>query len=481
LVHGLAEVNHPQNDAPGRQSAAGLVVAAKAKTDRITYFRPLWSQRRFLLRTGLSGLILSLLVAVLFPVSYESETRLMPPHESNSALAVIAAMAIGRGDATTDQPLSGSASIAAGDAADGEASSGNAPGGGFSRMGSPVVGSQASGALILDALGGPTVEDELIRKFDLRRRYHVRYTDEARAILEKRTKITEDRKSGVISIRVSDHDPYRAQQMAAAYPEALNALLVRVSSSSARRERIFLEQRLKDIRTSLDAASQEFARFAGQSGTADVPAQFKVAFESEARLEAELGVAESELKALEQTYTDSNIRVRKLQASVASLRGQVESFVGREDDPASLPPDTAGGSPPLLKLGKLGPRWANLYRAFRTQDALYKTLTREYELAKIQEAREIPAVKVLDRAPLPERTSFPPRLILTVLGSFLSLGLAGVVAISAALPKHRESPESRLAREIWEHLRSESGRLRARLRQAAGGFSAGISAHGGQG
>src|SRR5262249_11925974 len=149
-----------------------------------------------------------------------------------------------------------------------------------------------------DALSGPTVEDELIQKFDLRHRYHMRYLEDARKLLAKRTKINEDKKSGVISITVSDHDPYCAQQMAMAYVQAVNTLIAQVATSSARRERIFLEQRLKELRGTLDAVSREYASFAGKTGALNAGLQIKAMGKSQAALAAQLATIESELEGL---------------------------------------------------------------------------------------------------------------------------------------------------------------------------------------
>jgi hypothetical protein len=163
------------------------------------------------------------------------------------------------------------------------------------------------------------------------------------------------------------------------------------------------------------------------------------------------------------------------------LRSEVESFTGNQDNPASPPSQIAGGFPSLREIARLNVHWANLYRAFRIQDALYKKLTEQYELAKIQEAREIPTIKVLDRARLPERKTFPPRRIMVVLGGFLSFVLAGAFVVSAGVWKRRESPEKRLAAEIWGQLSSQLAVGRARLRQVSRSFGGRIGAHGGQG
>ncbi|MBO0911396.1 MAG: hypothetical protein J2P13_06350 [Acidobacteria bacterium] len=394
-------------------------------------------------------------------------------------MAVLAALAIANPDTSGDQTSSGDASDKdkeEGDDSNGHQSlSDNGSDGNLSREPSfpgpdpSLLGVEVFGELIMDALDGPTVEDELIQKFDLRHRYHVRYWEDAREVLANHTTIKGDEKTGVVSVTVSDHDPYYAQQMAMAYAQSLNALLAQVSTSSARRERIFLEQRLKDIKTALDAVSQQYASFAGKTGAFDVRSQTQAMVEGEARLAAQLATVESELERLEQIYTDNNIRVARLRASVASLRAAVENVTGHQGDAAAPPSGIAGGLPSLRKLALDGVRSAELDRALRIQNVLYKRLTVEYELAKIQEAKEIPIVDVLDAPVLPERQSFPPRGIMTALGSFWSFVLAGVCVISAGR-KRREPAEERLSPEIWEQLNSELTRWSARLRRFLGSF-----------
>lgn len=417
---------------------------------RIVWFRLLWSGRRFLLRAGVSGLVLSLLVAFVLPVRYESQTRLMPPEQQGgSGLAMLAALATKGGGSDNSS----------------SSSSDNVFSGGLGRVATDVLGLKTSGALLVDILRGPTVQDSLVEKFDLRSRYHTRYWQSARKVLDNQTTIKEDRKSGVISVAVTERDPRMAQAMAKAYVEALNTLLAQVSTSSARRERMFLEQRIKTVKESLDTASQEFSTYASKTGALDVPSQTKAMVESEATLQGQLVAAESELQGLEQIYTDNNIRVRTLQARVAELRQQVENFSGNKDDPNSSQSQIAGDLPSLRKLPVVGVRWANLYREFKIQEAVYAMLTQEYELAKIQEAKETPTVNVLDAAMLPETKSYPPRALITILGTFLSFLFAGVFVISAAMWKETEFPEKQLAAEIWQQISSENTKSRALLRQ----------------
>jgi uncharacterized protein involved in exopolysaccharide biosynthesis len=418
---------------------------------RIVWLRLLWSERRFLLRAGVSGLVLSLLVALVLPVRYESQTRLMPPEQQGgSGLAMLAALA-SKGGGGSDNSSS--------------SSSDGAFSGGLGRMATDFLGLKTSGALLVDILRGPTVQDSLVQKFDLRKRYHARYWQSARKVLDNHTTIKEDRKSGVISVAVSDRDPRMAQAMSQAYVEALNTLLAQVSTSSARRERLFLEQRIQTVKASLDAASTEFSTYASKTGALDVPSQTKAMVESEATLQGQLVAAESELQGLEQIYTDNNIRVRTLRARIGELKQQVENFSGNKDDPDSPRSQITGDLPSLRKLPLVGVRWANLYREFKIQEAVYAMLTQEYEYAKIQEAKETPTVNVLDAALLPETKSFPPRGAITIVGCFLAFLFAALFVITAAMWNGSESPEKQLAAEIWRQITAENTKSRARLRQ----------------
>jgi capsule polysaccharide export protein KpsE/RkpR len=414
-----------------------------AETRRIAWMRLLWRERRFLQRATIFGLGLSLVIALLVPARYESKTRLMPPDQSSSGgLAMLAALA-GRG--------SGSGS---------GAGMATALGGSLGGVAGDLLGLKSSGALFVDMLSGPTIQDELIRKFDLRRVYHDKYWEQGRKDLDRRTDIKEDRKSGVITISVTDHDPHRAQAMAQAYVDALNGLVAQVSTSSARRERMFIEGRLTTVKQNLDSALQEFGDYASKHGTLDMPSQAKAMVESEATLQGQLIAAQSELEGLKQIYTDNNIRVRTLEARVAALKHQVENMSGNKADLSSDDSPIAGDFPSIRKLPLLGIRWANLYRESKIQETVYELLTQEYEIAKIQEAKEIPTVNVLDSPLFPERKSFPPRTLIVIMGTTLAFVLVSTAVIGAEAWRQNVSPEKQFVTDIWTQMVSGNSRSR---------------------
>ena len=151
-----------------------------------------------------------------------------------------------------------------------------------------------------------TVEDHIVDRFVLQRvywtrnRYSMRFKQDARGTLEKNTVVDEDRKSGVISITVTDRSPQRARDIAQAYVEELDGLLAQVSTSSARRERIFIEQRLVTVKRDLEYAEQQFSAFASKNGAPDIKEQAKAMVESASVLQGQVIAAQSELQGLEQ-------------------------------------------------------------------------------------------------------------------------------------------------------------------------------------
>lgn len=412
---------------------------AANQNDAVAWLRVLWEGRRFLARLTVWGMVLATILAFLIPKRYESTTRLMPPDsQSGSGMAMIAALA-GKG------------------------------GLGLSSMAGDLLGMKSSGALFIDILRGRTVEDRIIDRFDLRKVYYNRYWEDARKNLAQNTEISEDRKSGVITITVTDHDPNRAALMAQAYVDELDRLVAEVSTSSARRERIFIEQRLQAVRQDLDKASRQFSEYASQNTTIDITAQAKATVEAAARLEGELIAAQSELEGMEQIYAKTNVRVRSLQARVDELRNQLHKIGGDTPDHPSdkNASDKASGQefPSIRQLPLLGVKWADLYRETKVQEAVYELLTQQYELAKIEEAKEIPTVKILDAANVPERKSGPKRRIIVIFGVLLAFG-GGVVWLlgrSAWRQMDPGDPRKQLGHEMAVRFKHAGFRLLSRI------------------
>ncbi|GAC1617535.1 MAG: hypothetical protein NVS9B13_04360 [Candidatus Acidiferrum sp.] len=384
--------------------------------------RLLWVSRRSLGKVMATGLALGLAIAFLLPVRYQSSVQLMPPdNQQNLSMPLLAAIGQ-RGE------------------------------GGLGMLAGDALGIKSSGALFVGVLRSRTVEDRLVEKFSLKKVYGARLGEQARSVLQANTDISEDRKSGIIAISVQDGNAKRATLMAQAYVEELNHLVVELSTSAAHRERVFLEERLITIKENLDQASREFSQFASKNAAIDIKEQSRAMVESAAVLQGQWIAAESELRGLEAIYTANNVRVRALQARIAELREQIQKMNGTEKEESS---GEAGHSrldyPSLRTLPLLGVTYTDLYRRTRIEETVYETLTQQYELAKVEEAKETPSVKVLDSASIPERKIFPPRMVvvcLCVAMAFLT-GVAGVITRDMWGKAAADNPGKVFAMEVF--------------------------------
>jgi len=379
----------------------GLEVHDKPRRRMVTRLAILWQERILLFRCAMIGLVTSTIIAFLLPTRYTSTTQLMPPDQ------------VGQGLASTLAALT----------------KGGGSGGGsdLGSIGSELLGLRTSSDLFIGVLHSRTVLDDLINKFDLRKLYGVRRIESARKQLASRTDITGDRKSGIITIKVIDHDPQRAAAMAREYVEQLNRIVVALNTSAAHKERVFLETRLGQVLQDLESAEKDFSQFASQNTALDVKEQGKALIGAAAELEGQLIAAQTQLEGLRQIYTNNNVRVRSLEARIAEYRRQLQKLNGNSSTASdSSTDDSPSGQnqelyPSIRKLPILGVTWTDLYRRTKVQEVVFETLTKQFEIAKVEEARETPSVKVLDMADVPEQKSFPPRMLLIFLGVLVTL------------------------------------------------------------
>jgi len=404
--------------------------AVRRNGDIVSKLRYLWGRRSTLARFAIGGMVLSVVVAFLIPKRYDVVTRLMPPDQQGGGGMALLSMLSGK------------------------------TGPNVSALAGDLLGVKSAGSLFVGVLRSATVADRLIDRFELRKAYGAKYQDDVRKALAAHSDITEDKRSGVISIEVRDRDSNRAAAIAAAYVEELDRLMAQLNTGAAHRERVFLEDRLQKVSSQLEKNEKEFGEFASKNSTIDVREQGKAMMDAAAAVAGQLIAAQSELEGLRQIYSDNNVRVRSINARIQALEKRMTELnrgteTGKNGNLAKG--DFEQLFPSIRKLPLLGITYADLYRQTKVQEVVFEVLTQQYELAKVQEAKETPVVRVLDPAKVPDHKAFPSRLLIILMGICASL-VAGV-CWTAGSERWREIEDSDdrkvFVAEVWRDLQSD--------------------------
>ena len=366
-----------------------------------------------------TGILLSLLYALSLPSIYTSTTTLMPP-DSTSSNSNLMSLLSSAGPATA--------------------------------VGSAALGIKTPGAVFVGILGSRTVQENLVRRFDLVRHYKKSLIEDACKRLTADTVIRENLMNGIITINVQANDPVLASNIAQEYVTELDRIVTSNSTSAARRERIFLEGRIKEIKQDLDDSAEALSRFSTRNRTIDMPSQARAMVDTGLKLQDELATARSDLAGLRQTYSEDNVRVRTASARVEELQRQMDKITGLAQEGGSRIDTSESNYPSLGALPALGLIYADLDRKVLVDEVLWEALTKQYEAAKVQEAKEIPTVRVLDAANVPQRKSSPKRSVIVVQGAMLSLFAACIYAfvMSAWEAMDAQDERKRLATEVFE-------------------------------
>jgi capsule polysaccharide export protein KpsE/RkpR len=183
-----------------------------------------------------------------------------------------------------------------------------------------------------------------------------------------------------------------------------------------------------------------------------------------ARIQGELIANETELRGLQQIYSDDNVRVRTLKARIGELQSQMHRIVGGTGTSEGESVESNSSPPSLRALPILGYQYSDLYRRAKIQETLYELLTQQYEMAKVQEAKELPTARVMDVAVPPEKKSGPIRTLIMGLSVLGGLVLAGFWVISKNSWDQLPADDSRrmLAGQVRYDLRALFGRAKSR-------------------
>jgi len=294
---------------------------------------------------------------------------------------------------------------------------------------------------IVSILKSRTVAEAVVQRFGLQARYKVPFRQDAIRRLQAISAVSVS-KEGVISVRVEETDPQLAAQMANFFVEQLERLVVQFGSGEASHQRVFITEQLALAKRNLATAEDALRGFQERNRAIVLQEQTRGAIEAAARLKGEMMASEVQLQVMRSFATESNPEVISLKRRVDEMRRQLAKMQYGDEL------EWAGGRlreeiyVPFSKVPEVGLELARQTRALKVQETLVTLLAQQLEQAKINEAKDMPNVQVLDRA-VPAERHFKPRVRLSML-------IAGAVSLFAGV----------FLALIWEHVRNASSRRR---------------------
>jgi tyrosine-protein kinase Etk/Wzc len=280
-----------------------------------------------------------------------------------------------------------------------------------------------------------TVADRMIDRFSLMSVYGKNFRVDARKELDNDTQITSG-KDQIISISVEDRSPERAAKMANAYVEELEKLTRTLAVTDAARRRLFFEQEVKSANDQLSTAELALKRAEEKTGIIQLDSQAKVMLEGYADLRAQVTAKEVQVQSMRSFATPENPDLKRAEQELNALRGQLATFEHGKGGQSSV--DLA-----LEKVPSAGLEYVRKLREVKYREALFELLTKQYEAARIDQARDTSIVQVLDKAVAPEKKSWPKRGLIVGLVILLALLLSiPGVHLLEILRRVNEDPQS---------------------------------------
>jgi tyrosine-protein kinase Etk/Wzc len=371
------------------QKMESQAVRREEEIDLKKLFRALSRRARLILGITSASAAVALAFSLSLPVYYKAETRIFPPQEKGGMN--LAAQLLGQGGA------------------------------GLIGLAGGVAGVKSQGELFVEMIKSRTVLDRIVDRFDLLNLYRLgllnfdrkRYRQDARKRLLELLTVREDRKSGIIILTVEDKDPKRAAEMANAFVEELKSLRGGLAISEAGQRRMFFEEQIQHTKVSLARAEEEIKGFQQRTGMFQVDAQARAIIEGIARLRAALAVKEVEAKVLRSFATAQNPDMQRVEEEIRALRAElekVETSKGHGFDPLM----------PSARVPEMATEYLRKLRQLKYNETLYELLSKQYELAKLEEARDAVVIQVIDRAVPPERKARPQRALIILLSAAMS-------------------------------------------------------------
>lgn len=345
--------------------------------------------KRFILTFVFTAAVLAAIVALLWPKTYTALARIMPPQEQHSSVASAIMGQLG--------PLAGMA-------------------------GSSLAGlGKGQSDLYIYLLRSRTVADDLVDRFSLMSVYKTKQRVKARDKLKDNTDITSGTEGG-ISIAVSDHDRQRAADIANAYVDELKKLTQTLAVTEAGRRRIFYEHEVRIAGDNLSQAELAMKQTQEKTGLLMLEPQAQAMLEGLAGLQAQIAVQEAEVQSMRSFATDENPDLKRAESQLAAMKAELSRMQSGKVGSSMADMD-------MRKIPEKGLEYVRALRELKYREAVYEAMTKQLEIARVDEAKDAAVIQFLDKALPPELRSSPKRALIVLTVALLAFFLALAIAL----------------------------------------------------
>lgn len=297
------------------------------------------------------------------------------------------------------------------------------------------------------------VEDALIRQFNLQAEYHKKLLSEARKQFEKRSSVDGSDKDGLIHISFEDHDPKRAAAIANAYVDQFRTLSQHLAITEAAQRRVFLEGQVAQVKQHLADAEEAMKQTENSTGLIALDSQARALIESAAYLRAQIAAKQVQIEGMKAYATDQNAGVAEAEQELAGLRAQMQQLTGSQSSDGMIIPKG--------QVTEAGLEYIRKMRDVKYYEAEFGLLSKQLELARLDEAREGSLIQVVDPALPPDKKSFPKRTLIVIvsLGAGLFLGILSALVLARVDRLKADPQASAMLILIRRALRREPAEL----------------------
>jgi len=366
-------------------------------------------RKRFIVRFVLGAAVLSIVVSLLLPIRYEAKVVLLPPQQNSSVGSALMGQLGNLGALGSLASLTGSG-----------------------------LGLKNPADMYVSLLTSRTVEDAMIQRFDLMNEYREKRMSDTRKELERRTTAVAGTKDGLIRLTIEDGDKQKVADLANGYVEEFRKLSASLAITEAARRRLFFEQQVQQAKDKLTEAEEAMAKTQQATGVLQIDSQARALIESAAVLRGQVVAKEVQIEGMRSFATDDNPGLILARQELAALQSQLEHLAGSKTDT---------GSDINLSKGRVtqsGMEYLRRFRDLKYQETVFELLAKEYEIAKLDEAREGSIIQVVDAAVPPDTKSSPHRTLIVLATTILSFFVAAFwVFLRESSGRTLELPENR--------------------------------------